>query len=542
MGFKNLTSDIVFDKLIGFGMFPESLDPIFNSSGFRYLVLSDSVNKAFKITKDMVFFPVNYKLTRNNNAPRYLQIPNPLVYLNLCSLIKENWENISSLILNDYDSYEDTSMITLKDNDEERLIFLRNYNIEVETDEFRLLINRGNSNSNNIILDKQFLKKYIVVSDIANFFSSIYTHSIPWAIVGKDIAKNNSNNKKLWYNKLDKAIRMIKNNETNGISIGPDTSNLISEIILSRIDNILIKKGYNFIRYIDDYKCYCDNKQKAETFIQDLSHELEKYNLTINTKKTFIKLLPQELNDLVYSKLNNYNIPEKVDYENIDSLLNYLDYAVDLSNKSDEYSPFKFAIKSLNKINSIDDESYIKILKYILNITFIHPYLIDSLDSFIEKGYSSIAYAHKITEQVEKFLNGIIKEHLKFHRSDTLTWSIYLAIKYSIKINNFTNIRDNLIKENDTIPILLALNYSYINNISLFSFNKYIGKIDERENWILIYEYYRLTKKYANGYNSYSPIEYLDFYNYLLNNNISFFNLIILDRLNGKKFQTDISF
>jgi hypothetical protein len=36
-----------------------------------------------------------------------------------------------------------------------------------------------------LILDKSFGKKYLVQIDIANFYPSIYSHSVPWALVNK---------------------------------------------------------------------------------------------------------------------------------------------------------------------------------------------------------------------------------------------------------------------------------------------------------------------------------------------------------------------
>ncbi|MFP3360814.1 RNA-directed DNA polymerase, partial [Planococcus sp. SIMBA_143] len=84
---------------------------------------------------------------------------------------------------------------------------------------------------------------YRVRTDIANFYKSIYSHSLPWALIGIAEAKGNRGSSH-WYNKIDKATRISQRNETKGITIGPATSSILSEIILFPVDAHLRCKGY----------------------------------------------------------------------------------------------------------------------------------------------------------------------------------------------------------------------------------------------------------------------------------------------------------
>src|SRR5699024_2116471 len=134
--------------------------------------------------------------------------------------------------------------------------------------------------------------KYLVNADISTFFPSIYTHSLAWALVGKEVAKRNKNNKNEWYNKLDFYVRNTTNGETHGIIIGPHSSNVLSEIILTSIDFELQKNGWKYIRNIDDYTCYVRSYEDAQRFLIELSEQLRKYNLVLNHKKTKVAPLP----------------------------------------------------------------------------------------------------------------------------------------------------------------------------------------------------------------------------------------------------------
>lgn len=83
---------------------------------------------------------------------------------------------------------------------------------------------------------------FVLNADISRFFYTIYTHSIPWAAIGKSKAKDwHLNNKaKLnahWSNDLDKALQCCQSRETFGIPVGPDTSRIIAEILMAGIEN-----------------------------------------------------------------------------------------------------------------------------------------------------------------------------------------------------------------------------------------------------------------------------------------------------------------
>ena len=61
--------------------------------------------------------------------------------------------------------------------------------------------------------------RYIVKADISKCFQSIYTHSLTWALIGKEAAKTNRYGN--WYNDIDKFSQNIKDGETHGLLIGP---------------------------------------------------------------------------------------------------------------------------------------------------------------------------------------------------------------------------------------------------------------------------------------------------------------------------------
>ncbi|HCN37747.1 MAG TPA: hypothetical protein DIS94_08560, partial [Bacteroidetes bacterium] len=143
--------------------------------------------------------------------------------------------------------------------------------------------------------------KYIVKTDIKNFYPSIYTHSISWALHGKTDARKDRNKFNLLGSKLDKLFQNANDSCTNGLPIGPAVSDLVSEIILAAVDRDtsmeLMNRNINFIgvRFKDDYRFLCNSKSDAETIMKVLQTHMRNFNLNLNESKTNLLELPEGL-------------------------------------------------------------------------------------------------------------------------------------------------------------------------------------------------------------------------------------------------------
>ena len=463
----------VFSRLLCYGLFPERLMNVFTSEVFGSWVLAN--NQHIDISPQDRFSLLSYKLTRNNNSPRFLGVPHPLGYISLCRTIHENWEEIENKLGN-VPNYENISMIIPKlSNKNKRLISMASYDQHHEKEKLQL--------------DKQFGKKYFVKADVSDFYPSIYTHAIPWVLVGKDEAKAHSKreHRNLWYNKLDTAMRNIQDGESKGIPIGPDTSGLIAELVLSSIDQTLQK--YEYIRFIDDYNCYCETKERAEKFIRELSFCLEEYRLKLNTKKTKILELPQALTHDWVRKLKQFIEWDEINKKDKNKVLSFLDLSSDLFRKNPEESSIRYAAKALSSKKYSDYSTYAVILRYFLNLCFLYPYVIDICDEFSKIGIDSFrARESDIKNTLCNSLEKMLKEHVKHHRSDVITWSLFLAIKYNLKLSNYDEIAIDILNTQDCIPALMAFLYTKINKGKVDNFTKLLRKIDQNEWWLYAYE------------------------------------------------------
>ncbi len=138
-------------------------------------------------------------------------------------------------------------------------------------------------------------KTYCANTDIVNFYPSIYTHGIAWAVEGKDEARKDRIKQNLLGSHLDKLFQNSRDGQTNGILIGSILSDIIAELILTKIDKDLVENlnkndiEATIVRYRDDYKFLCKSKSEAELALKVFSKTIQtEFDLTMNEKKTHI--------------------------------------------------------------------------------------------------------------------------------------------------------------------------------------------------------------------------------------------------------------
>ena len=142
-------------------------------------------------------------------------------------------------------------------------------------------------------LEKNF--KYFLSLDVSKCFDSIYTHSIAWAVKNKTLAKDYPSSS-AFGNRFDKVMQQLNHNETSGICIGPETSRIFAEIILSKVDQIvfgrLVEKkiftnsDYECRRYVDNYYIFANSEETRSIVKHEISLALREYKLQLNEEKT----------------------------------------------------------------------------------------------------------------------------------------------------------------------------------------------------------------------------------------------------------------
>lgn len=137
--------------------------------------------------------------------------------------------------------------------------------------------------------------------DVASCFYHIYTHSVSWAITGKEVAKK-SVGEKILGNEFDELMQKCNYNETNGIVVGPEVSRVFAEIIFHRIDinvftslkerGLICGTHYEIRRYVDDMMVFANDEKTLDIIETVIEKELAFFKLDLNKSKRTTQTRP----------------------------------------------------------------------------------------------------------------------------------------------------------------------------------------------------------------------------------------------------------
>lgn len=334
---------------------------------------------------------------------------------------------------------------------------------------------------------------YVVCTDISNCFPSIYTHSIPWALHGQGRAKRDRS-VLLEGNLLDKATQCTRDGQTNGLLIGPHSSNVLSEVILTRIDFEMIQKGYEgFKRYIDDYTFYAKTRDEAERFIHDLGMLLREYELVLNDNKTLILRMPIPIKEDWYRQLNTYRMPVNGATIHFGKVRSLLDLALKLAYEAKSHAVLNYAIKMVPP--RLDNRAKRLFVQETINLALLYPYLAPILDEHVFDKHRYDGIEKVLLDFIEQLLAiGIQKIY-----PDVIAHALYYSLKHDIRLTTPEDELLEVIKIDDCLSNVLLLAYakhyrvkSVIDAIRRRADT--LKDMDFREHdrfWLLIYQVWR---------------------------------------------------
>lgn len=271
---------------------------------------SKLMDKSINTSEDSWRTPFVYKISHKDNEFRELSIIHPKSQLELVSL----YEKYKELII----YYCSLSRFSIrKPNDIAKFIYYRDKlhrlsigskldSIEVYMNEYESLKTfftyKKYTNIYRFYEDYRYQraeKKYnkLVKFDVSKCFDSIYTHSIVWALLGKEVTKNSlSQSKKTFGGEFDTFMQSINYGETNGILIGPEFSRIFAELIFQKIDRtventlkeeeIYIGKQYECYRYVDDFFLFYNEDEIKDKIMTLFRLVLREYKMGLSEAKT----------------------------------------------------------------------------------------------------------------------------------------------------------------------------------------------------------------------------------------------------------------
>ncbi|BAU65625.1 hypothetical protein STA3757_30140 [Stanieria sp. NIES-3757] len=461
------------ENLLGKGYFPKELPPPFTSKNFAqkyshinqvwnsiYTNLSKTERKIYNDSKSIYF-----SIPKVGFSRRIISVPNPLHQSILSNSICESWQEIEKI-------YSCSLLTTSKPIFDSKNKSIKTKNNYKEFKEQCIL------NS----YDHIFQMK----TDISRYYSTIYTHIIPWVIDGKNVAKEKRNDYSRLGNILDRDVRNTQSGQTMGIPTGPLTSLIISEIIACKIDEELARQidNLNGARYYDDYLLFFNDYTSAEKTLKCLQSILANYHLDINEEKTKIERFPIPFENSWAIFLSRFEFRESKDKQATD-LYRYFSLAFEYTHQNPKDHVLKYAIKCLESIE-IFPENWKMFEALVLKSALSEPSILPEVVKIF------ISNENKISkERVAKLVQEIIQNHCFKKHSFEVSWSLWLL--RSLNINLDYSIAEQVVNSGDPISILIILDMQNCNliskklDVSMLELDLTTNSLFD-EKWLLTYE------------------------------------------------------
>ncbi len=255
--------------MIARGLLPENLPPTFSSDKLWSALDGDTAG--YRVSGSVTGQACVYNASKRGGHRRTFSLPHPLFVREQAIFLREHWAHISDI----FDGASGSVSRPIIDHAGPRSVRITSHQ-----DLPRLQLQRLS----------RF--RYCLVTDVSRFYSSIYTHALPWAINGKAAAKadQSTSSSTVFGNRLDFALRQSQAKQTIGIAVGPDTCKVIAEILMSAVDRRFIElsgsKPPAYLRHVDDYWIGGNSVEACEKHLQNLRLAMREYELDINEAKT----------------------------------------------------------------------------------------------------------------------------------------------------------------------------------------------------------------------------------------------------------------
>ncbi|MDH7462594.1 RNA-directed DNA polymerase [Chitinophagaceae bacterium 26-R-25] len=476
-------------KLIAEGYLPDEIIPSFNTTTFsnNLSALFSAKTCRFTLPKSTENNLISFSTPKIRNYRRHLAIPHPLYYLLLSNEISENWDDIVETCSQSHLSVS-------------QLLYNTNSKRAIDKPNFEKFIENRIVNATGA--------RYIFKADISKCYDSIDISCL---------MKLPRNVRKSFANICTISKKMQGGSEIS-LPIGPDTSRILSEVILSAIDKELQDSipDLKGLRIVDDYYLYFETLNKVEEAGSTFQQILKKFRLSLNQNKERVYELPEIIEDKWLAEMREFKFRESEVSQRTD-IITYFDKAIYYSNQYPEDFVLSYALGRLVK-TEIHLSNWTLLQSLLFNCLTIESKIINYIAEFIIDYHP---FANKNDEKILILgLGNFLLHHLKLNNDYEILWSLWLFKHLKLKLPS--KVLKELEKNTNPFVIILAidLHHSNLADLKISQWKKYCHKKHlYTEYWILAYE--------AERNNWFKDLTYLaedPFFSTLKNQAVSFYD------------------
>lgn len=295
--------------------------------------------------------------------------------------------------------------------------------------------------------------EFVLTTDIVDFYNQIYVHRLRNAIE----SVNSELSEIAWA--IEHFVSRLNRSISRGIPVGPTASHILAEAILLDVDQFISGCGFNFTRYVDDYRIFSNNRRKLEEFRQSLMIYLyDHHRLVLNESKTRL----QSSSEFVESQLDNSHAIHRLEtWKKLDELNPYAEEEVEVDFDTNPEQAEGLVMESLKEMV---DKNYVDIgiLKKALRIAKSFegksvPELVISnlqlfrsgardvflmLDDFIDRKVKNDWFEELLPHVEAKGLGNDVADHwLQWHLAKRVNYLDHREVRMYLRESKFLDLK-----------------------------------------------------------------------------------------------------
>jgi hypothetical protein len=199
---------------------------------------------------------------------------------------------------------------------------------------------------------------HVLLVDISDFYNQLGQHRVQNALEMATVSAERSNN-------IERFLNQLTAKQSQGLPVGPLASIILAEACLTDVDNFLRRQNVPHVRYVDDFRIFCNSRKHAI----ETKHALAEYlfavhRLSLESSKSSL----QEVGVFLTEELSDPEEREKqARADKLSEILNEI---------SDQYSGYSFEepdeTTQVKLLSQAQQESFIELFEQCVNKPPLH--------------------------------------------------------------------------------------------------------------------------------------------------------------------------
>ena len=456
----------IANALLARGYFPRELPPAFTTAQFAAVAAASPLPRLFSLETQCA----SHSSARPGSLRRPLKIPNPLSHLVLAETVERVW---ADLVAHFGRAGLSASRPLVRRSILDRAVVPR-----LKQSQLALLR-----------IQKRVGARYFIRTDIGQFYPSLYTHSVPWALHTKTYAK--AHRKGTIGADLDIALRKQQWGQTVGIPIGPDASLVVAEAVLTAVDIAMEKQFKKLVgfRYVDDYELCLRNLREAEQALADLQGALAEYELVLNPRKTTIEEGPAPVDASWVCQLRQATFRDRP-RARLNDTVDFINRALQLAVEHPTEAVLRYALERTKTI-ALEGTGKRTLHALVLGVAVCEPSTLPVALGLLYQ--EELAGRSPAKDDLAQTFDSIIERHAPLAHGSEVAWCLWGALRFGVRLS--LRSAKKLFLMTDDVVALLTLQARVAgllpaSAVDLELWTEIVARPDalREEHWLLSYE------------------------------------------------------